>query len=183
MISAISVIPDIEKTVTVDFKRPGELIYLVGNTYPEFTNPKVNPLQGIKIFRAMHQVIKSGLVSACHDLSEGGLAIALAEMCFAGRVGVEVFLDKIGLAGEKTMTDNECVRLFSESNTRFICSVRKENKQRFELMMGDLAYFKIGKTVVSDTMKMFGAHNKPIVNLRLGEIEKVWKISLSLSIE
>ncbi len=197
LISAISVIPDIEKTTTMDFKKPDEIIYLIGDTYPEFTNPKVNPSQGLKVFRALHKAIKSGLVSACHDLSEGGLAVALAEMCFAGGIGAEVYLKKTenltAKARNKENTKEKFLRhsrdfvsswlnfvlLFSESNTRFLCSVKKENKQRFEVLMKNLPCFEIGITTKSDVMKAFDANNKALVNLKLDVMEKTWKNSLS----
>jgi len=199
LISAVSVIPDINKTVTMDFKRPDESIYIVGITYPEIDTPKVNPLLGKKIFGALHKAIKSGLVSACHDLSEGGLAIALAEMCFAGNVGAEVFLNKIkntteALSHKETQRKSSVfseplclggesfinnILLFSESNTRFCVSVSKQNKTKFESLMQKLPYADIGKTLSVNMMKIFGVTGKQIVNLKLKEMEKVWSNSLS----
>jgi len=192
LISAISVMPDIEKTATMDFKRADELIYLIGKTYAEFNAPKVNPRQGIKIFQAVHQAIKSGLISACHDLSEGGLAVALAEMCFASGVGVEIYLKRLMKPQiSRISTDfsldpsNQSnpwlnnVFLFSESNTRFLVSVSKQNKTKFESIMKNLPYAEIGKTTSSDIMKILGINDKQIVNLKLRDMEKVWRTSLS----
>jgi phosphoribosylformylglycinamidine synthase len=196
LISAVSIIPDINKTITMDFKRPDELIYIIGKTFSEFDAPKVNPQLGIKIFRALYKVIKSGLVSACHDLSEGGLAVALAEMCFAGGIGAEVFLKNTTEAQrhrEKTRKDSvsskslclggESVMLFSESNTRFLVSVPKEHKSKFELFMNNLPCAEIGKTVSSDRMKIYGVKGKSIVNLELKKMEKVWSNALSSAIQ
>lgn len=179
LISAVCVIPDIRKTVTMDFKKPDELIYLIGKTYLEFNTPKVYPMQGIKIFRALHKAITSGLVSACHDLSEGGLAIALAEMCFAGQVSAEVFLQKI----KELSVDDDNALLFSESNTRFLCSVPMENKQRFEAIMKNLPYAEIGMTTSTDTMKIFGTYNDLLANIKLNNMEKIWQNSLSLALK
>ena len=178
LISAISVIPDIEKTVTMDFKRADELIYLIGKTCAGLDAPKVYPHQGINIFRAMHQVIKSGLVSACHDLSEGGLSVALAEMCFAGGIGAEVFLRKIKAVSEQRIADKDNVLLFSESNTRFLVSVSRQNKAKFESIMKNLPYAEIGKTTASDMMKISGINGHSIINLKLKDMEKAWRISL-----
>jgi phosphoribosylformylglycinamidine synthase len=199
LISAISVIPDIEKTITMDFKRAGEIIYLVGKTYVELDAPKVYPAQGIKIFRAIHQAIKSGLASACHDLSEGGLSVALAEMCFAGGVGAEICLKRTLLTAEHAENAKNCgqeifsatlatsavnnIILFSESNTRFLVSVSKQNKAKFESLMKKVTYAEIGKTTASVMMKIFGVNDKSIVNLKLKEMEKVWLTSLSLAMK
>jgi phosphoribosylformylglycinamidine synthase len=179
LISAVSVIPDLNKTVTMDFKRADELIYLIGKTYPELDAPKVNPRLGIKIFRALHKAIKSGLITACHDLSEGGLAIALAEMSFSGPVGAEINLKQ---AVTKDRSYDSAI-LFSESNTRFLVSIPKEIKAKFESLMSNLPYALIGKTTSSDTMKIFGVKNQLIVNLKLKEMEKVWSTSLSSAMQ
>ncbi|MBS4016237.1 MAG: phosphoribosylformylglycinamidine synthase subunit PurL [Candidatus Latescibacteria bacterium] len=221
LISAVSIIPDINKTITMDFKRPDELIYLIGkmplslrgsksdrsnlrglpHSLQSFAMTaeeilKFNPRLSIKIFRALHRAIKSGLVSACHDLSEGGLAIALAEMCFAGGIGAEVFLKntteaqrhrektrKDSVSSETLCLDGESVLLFSESNTRFLVSVPKEHKSRFESLMKNVPYTEIGKTILSDRMKIYGVKGKSIVNLELKKMEKVWSNSLSSAMQ
>lgn len=195
LISAVSVIPDINKTVTMDFKRPDELIYLIGKTTSmttEDTMLRFDPHLSIKIFRALHKAIKSGLVSACHDLSEGGLAVALAEMCFAGQVGAEVLVKnttetlshrekekKNSVSSESLCLGGESVMLFSESNTRFLVSVSKEHKSKFESIMKNLPCVEIGKTALSDMMKIYGIKGQQIVNLELKKMEKVWSGSLS----
>lgn len=203
LISAVSIITDINKTATMDFKCPDELIYLIGVTYPElagseylrkfpilacrqdrlpnfqFPIPRVNPRLGKKIFRRIHKAIKSGLISACHDLSEGGLAIALAEMCFAGEIGAGIYLKKV--VNQDCISDDEI--LFSESNTRFLVSVPNQNKTKFDSLMKKLPYAVIGNTTSSDMMKIFGLKGQPIVNLKLKEMEKVWQTSFSSAIE
>lgn len=127
LISGVSIIPDINKTVTMDFKRGDDLIYLVGETYPEFYNPKVNPNLGIKIFRALYQAIQSGIVVACHDLSEGGLAIALAEMCLAGEIGAEIFLENLKINWSRLDSNNDNKNTSSnKSHTRFLNTAPKK---------------------------------------------------------
>ncbi len=96
-----------ETCVTMDLKGPGNLLYLIGETKDEMGGSHYNLVNGLtggnvptvdkemapKIFRALHQAIKQGLILSCHDLSEGGLAVAAAEMAFAGGVGVELKLN------------------------------------------------------------------------------------------
>jgi phosphoribosylformylglycinamidine synthase len=192
LISAVSVISDITKTVTMDFKQPDDLIYLVGNTYPEFTSPKVNPVLGKKIFRAVHKAIKTGVVSACHDLSEGGLAIALAEMCFAGNLGAEIYLKRMkpqiftGFSFNPPNRPNPWLNnvfLFSESNTRFLVSVHPSDKTKFEQAMKNLPCFYIGKTTSSDKMQVLGVSGKTIVNLAVKDMKKRWQTSLGSALK
>ena len=76
-----------------------------------------------KTFAAMHRAIHAGLVRACHDLSEGGLAVAAAEMAFAGGFGAKIDLQAMPCDDDLDAAS----RLFSESNTRFLCEVRAEN--------------------------------------------------------
>ncbi|MEM6799023.1 MAG: phosphoribosylformylglycinamidine synthase subunit PurL, partial [Planctomycetota bacterium] len=111
LISAMGQIDDVAKCVTMDFKAAGNAIYLVGVTRDELGGSHfalVNELAGgqppvvdaeaaKRLFAAVHKAINSGAVAACHDLSEGGLAVALAEMAFAGGLGAAVDLDAMPL--------------------------------------------------------------------------------------
>ncbi|MEO0092229.1 MAG: phosphoribosylformylglycinamidine synthase subunit PurL [candidate division WOR-3 bacterium] len=181
LISAVSNIPDISKTITMDFKQPGDLIYLIGKTYPEFNNPKVNPRLGIKIFRALYQAIQSGLVSACHDLSEGGLAIAVAEMCFAGEIGAEIFLKNIKATCPSTQNHDD-VCLFSKSNTRFICAISEAHQDKFEKIMKNLPYTLIGQTNASDVFQVYDKDHLLIINLKIQIMKNIWQTALSKSL-
>ena len=183
LISAVSVISDITKTVTMNFKQSDELIYLIGDTYPEFDTPKVRPVLGKKIFRSLHKAIKSELVSACHDLSEGGLAIALAEMCFASNIGAEISLKSSMLTTHYSLLATNDVLLFSESNIRFLVSVQRVNKTKFEQMIKDLPYFCIGKTTLSDRMIIKGVKRNIIVNLAINDMKSKWQNSLGSAIK
>ncbi len=94
----------LRKCVTMDLKQPGNLLYLVGETRDEMGGshfalvndlaggqvPTVDAEQARETFAAVHRAIHGGLVRACHDLSEGGLAVAAAEMAFAGGLGAQI---------------------------------------------------------------------------------------------
>jgi len=86
------------------------------------------PPRGPALYRALHQAMRADLVRACHDLSEGGLAVAAAEMCIAGRLGLELTLH----------AEDPTVTLFSESNGRFLIEVRPANCESFEAHFGGL---------------------------------------------
>src|SRR5438128_5388225 len=104
LISALGRVPDVRRCVTMDLKEPGNLLFLIGATKNELggshfhlvhgltggTVPHVNRLQAPNLFRALHEAISAGLVRSCHDVSEGGLAAAVAEMALAGDVGADL---------------------------------------------------------------------------------------------
>ena len=101
LISALGQVDDVAHCVTMDLKEPGNLLFIVGLTKDELGGshfalvggcsggevPKVDAELAARTFAAVHQAIAAGTVRACHDLSEGGLAVALAEMAFAGGLG------------------------------------------------------------------------------------------------
>src|SRR5205814_1671856 len=121
----------VRRCVTMDLKEPGNDLYLVGLTRNELGGshfhlvtgstggepPQVDVELAPSVFAAIHSAIAQGLVRSCHDLSEGGLAVAIAEMAFAGGVGVDL-PDLARMPGVERDTDD--VRLFSESTTRFL---------------------------------------------------------------
>ncbi|MDP9465335.1 MAG: AIR synthase-related protein, partial [Actinomycetota bacterium] len=128
VITAIAHVPDANAVVTPDLKHAGDVVVQVGATACEFggshfakvhemtigaTVPGPDPDAPIR-YRRLHQALRSGRVLACHDLSEGGLAVALAEMAIAGRLGLSIDT----LPGPDPVS-----ALFSESSSRFVCEV------------------------------------------------------------
>ena len=138
LISAVSV-TDTTKIVSMDLKEEGNEVYVVGRTYDELGGSCYYDLSGktganVPMWRPeskrdmerLSEAMRAGLVRSCHDCSEGGIAVAAAEMAFAGNVGLKMELDDV-----TRNTDNELKILFSESNGRFLVEVRKENGDKF----------------------------------------------------
>src|SRR5262249_42079779 len=104
LISALGQVPDVRRCVSMDLKHPDDLLYLVGVTKEELGGSHHHLVNGLgggavpavdlelapRLFRKVHEAISGGLLRACHDCSEGGLAVAVAEMAFAGGVGADV---------------------------------------------------------------------------------------------
>src|SRR5439155_175334 len=126
-------------------KSPGDWIYLVGETREELGGahlwkvigkppkghvPRVHVSRAQEIFAYMHQAIKKGYVRACHDLSEGGLAVAAAEMAFAGELGMSLDLARAPAASRLS----EIALLFGETPSRFIVEVPPVAKKSFEIL-------------------------------------------------
>jgi phosphoribosylformylglycinamidine synthase len=127
LISAIGLIEDVGQAVTMDLKAPGDLLYLVGAFQPRPAGVPGLPPGAPAAYRALHRAMQSGLLRACHDLSEGGLAVAAAEMCIGGRLGLE-----LALPG-----DNPRLALFGETNGCLLVEVRPADAPAFESAMAD----------------------------------------------
>jgi len=186
LISAVAVIDNVEKAITMDCKRKGDMIYIVGTTWNELGGsqyygihgyvgnrvPRVDPRKGKALMDALTAVMENGLVSACHDLSEGGIGVAAAEMAFAGSLGMVVHLGKVPLG--EVINRDDCV-FFSESNTRFLVEVAPEDRQRFEGMMTGVEFAAIGEVTDKGELEVFGLNEQLLLSTPVGELKEAWQ--------
>jgi len=142
LFSIIGKIDDVRKAVTSDSKRPGDLVYILGMTREELGGseyfasrgligngvPRVDQRAATSLYRALHRTMEKGWVASCHDCSDGGLGVALAETAFSGGLGMTVDLRRVPMEGIER-TDS---LLFSESQTRFVVTIHPENREAFE---------------------------------------------------
>ena len=197
LISAIGQVDDVSRCVTMDLKEPGNLLYLVGVTRDELGGshfrrvacdalpggcvPQLDPHLAKKTFAAMHRAIHAGLVRACHDLSEGGLAVAAAEMAFAGGCGLDIDLQAVPCddslpspSGRGAGGGGIAARLFSESNTRFLCEVRPEHAAAFEAAVAGAAYTRIGQVTESDRL-IVRSGDANVIESDLAALKEAWQ--------
>jgi len=186
LISAVAVMDNVEKAVTMDCKRKGDTIYIVGTTWNELGGsqyygihgyvgnrvPRVDSRKGKALMDALSAVMEKGLVSACHDLSEGGIGVAAAEMAFAGGLGMVIHLGKV-LLGE--VIDRDDYVFFSESNTRFLIEVAPEDKQRFEGMMSGADFAAIGEVTDKGELEVYGLNGQLLLSALVGELKEAWQ--------
>jgi len=186
LITAIGVTPDIRKTVSMELKQPGNLIYLVGKTYPELGGshyyqhkgflgknvPKVRLEPAKKTMDLMTEAIDSGYLRSCHDLSEGGLAVASAEMAFSSGYGMELHLKNVPRTNETWRNDS---LLFSESNSRFLVEVSEKRREEFEALMKDTVCAEIGRVKKDGYLSVYGLNGKQVVYAGLTELRRRWK--------
>jgi phosphoribosylformylglycinamidine synthase len=184
LISAIGRVPDVRRCVTMDLKEPGNTLFLVGITREELGGSHyhlVNRLEGgavprldlagaPAIFRSLHHAIRLGLVRSCHDLSEGGLAIALAEMAFAGGIGADV--TDTGRAFGLNADD---ALLFSESTTRFVVEVRPDKVSAFQECLRDVPLTRLGHTCKEQRLRIAGLEGEWIVWANLKDLQEAWQ--------
>ena len=198
LITALGQIDDIEQAVTMDLKEPGNVLFLVGRTEAELGGshyemvegresrvegqgrvPRVDFETAPRIFAGLHTAIRRGLVRSCHDLSEGGLAVALAEMAFAGGWGAEIDLTDLVVSTGIYLDD---WLLFSESNSRFLVEVRTDAVDRFQAALqaaGAPHAVRLGTVVPEGTLRVVGPDKAVVIDAPLDELKACWQQPLA----
>jgi phosphoribosylformylglycinamidine synthase len=188
LITAVGIVPDLRATVSMELKAPGNLLYILGDTYPELGGseyyklkgylgasvPKLNASKARKAYYNLTKAMGEGMVKSCHDLSEGGLAVAAAEMAFASDCGVELDLK---VAPNKQVSRDDFM-LFSESNSRFLIEVAPRDRGEFEDLMRK-SCTQIGEVTKKERMLVHGLNGKVVVDADIAELRDVWKKTLS----
>ncbi|MDL1955637.1 MAG: phosphoribosylformylglycinamidine synthase subunit PurS [Candidatus Desulfofervidus auxilii] len=188
LFSVIARIEDVRKVVSMDVKRPGDLIYILGMTYDELGGseyfaehgfignnvPKVNAKTAKRLYLNLHDAIMEKIIASCHDCSDGGLGVALAESAFAGGLGMEIDLRNVPYEGEKR---NDYI-LFSESQSRFIVTIHPEYKEAFESFMTDCVFAQIGQVRDDEQFIVKGINGETIIKTDIYVLKEAWKNTL-----
>jgi phosphoribosylformylglycinamidine synthase len=186
LISAMSIVDDIDKCVTMDLKRAGNLLFVVGRTNNELGGshyykesghtganvPKLDLTMAPQIASRMASAIADGLVASCHDCSEGGLAVALAEMAFAGGLGVSTGLRGLPKSKDCSRTD---AQLFSESNSRYIVEVTPKNFDAFAKKMLNLPFGQIGTVTEARHLVIKDEDGRNVVDAEIDVLKRAWQ--------
>jgi phosphoribosylformylglycinamidine synthase len=191
LISAIGQVPDVRKCVTMDLKEPGNVVFLAGTTRLELGGshwmvsrgrdegraPQVNPELGLAFFRTVHEAINRGLIRACHDLSEGGLAVALAEMAIAGGLGLDVSLRDVPCDDDAA---HDAALLFSESPTRFLLEVKPDRVRELMDLFGPLPLGRLGEVTGADVSRVVvrGLDGGSVIDVPLPDLKSAWQSPL-----
>ncbi len=185
LITAIGIVRDVRKCITAWFKKQGNPIYIVGKTRRELgaseyynmlgfigkSVPKVYADEAKKNFALVQKAIEQELLKACHDVSEGGLAIAIAEMCLAGS-GALIDINKVPYEGER----RNDFALFSESNSRFVVEVKGNREEDFLELARNVGacVAKIGEVQGSKCLEIKFKGGR--VAIDVGEMRKAWRL-------
>ncbi len=223
LISAVSIVDDVRRCVSMDLKSSGDMLYIVGMTRCELGGsqfslatqgarsdfrdagvsaeassrstgtasrapapaepalvasvdctdaPSMDAPAALAAFRALGSAIQAGLVRACHDLSEGGLAAAAAEMAFSGEVGVELSLHRVPTA---SIGMSDVAVLFSESNSRFLVEVERRHAEAFESALRPCVCACIGTTIAERVMRVNGLAGGVVIDLGLADLKEAWQ--------
>lgn len=187
-IMGIGLIEDVRKSVSVPFKKENEFVYLVGKkTSEEFGGSEyfnLRQIQGGRVpqtdidllkrcMNGLLTVMDKNLVSACHDVSEGGIAVCIAEMAMGNKIGVKIDVEKI------PGSVREDILLFSETTTRWIVSIPKYHQKDFERMLSsaNTPYSLIGVTI-GDHVK-FLMNETSLINEHVNTLYECWSTGIS----
>ena len=166
LISAVSIMNDVKCAVTMDLKTPsatGSELWLIGESEPD--RAVVDLSLAARIHRCVAEAIRAGFVLAAHDCSEGGLAVAVAEMAIAGNVDVRL-----------TMTDH----LFAEGASRYVLEIRTEDVEPLRKTLGDVPSVRIGSAQASDVPKfvLVGGKERGDASLTVEALRETWQAPL-----
>jgi phosphoribosylformylglycinamidine synthase II len=191
LISSMAIVPDVRQAVTMDLKTPDNLVYVVGETRAELGASLYYRLHGgmgtsvpapvpdaVETMRTLHGAIQGGLVRACHDLSEGGLAVAAAEMACAGRMGLEIDLNDLPRTAEVAFDDAasaDAVALFSESCARFLVEVAPENADAFEEALTGRPVARIGQVTDGGALRVRGLAGDTVIERSIQDLLRAWQ--------
>lgn len=179
LISSIGVISDATKTISLDAKFPGDLVYVLGETHDELGGseyfalhkaignsvPQVDAHKNLKLYNALHNCIQSNLIASAQSVGRGGLIIALAKTAMGGLLGMELSLPKSNLRAD--------FYLFSESAGRLVVTVNPKNKREFEkaiphTFLGTVTtkpQFIVDKLIHTNVNKLLNAYRSTFKNL------------------
>ena len=174
----------------MDVKQPGNLIFVVGLTKNELGGshyykvhnelganvPKMELETSVEISRRVAKAIGQGLVRSCHDCSEGGLAVALAEMAFAGGLGIEADLRGLAVSSDCTKTDT---MLFSESNSRYLVEVEPQNFDAFAKLMLNLPFGQVGEVTEGKKLLVRDKDQNVVIDAELDGLKAAWQKPLA----
>jgi phosphoribosylformylglycinamidine synthase len=189
LITAVGIIPDIRHATSLDLKVPGNPVYIVGKTFRELGGshyfrltgtlggfvPQVRFPQAKDTMDTIIEAIDRRLIVACHDISEGGLAVAAAEVAFSGGVGLSLDLKEI--PREKTVNRNDLL-MFSESNSRFLVEVPEKHAKEFESIVANVPHASIGRVIKDHSLLIRGLQGHQVVAADTQELLARWKMDL-----
>jgi len=187
LISALSIVPDVTKVVASDWVCAGSTLYVVGETKQHFGGshyyllnkweggsvPRPDLQQAPQLMRALHRAIQAGTVRSCHDLSEGGLAVAAAESAFGGCLGATLSLQRVPhqLASD-SKADRDTTLLYSESPTRFLVEVAPEHCAAFEQHLQGFPCSAVGSTRAEGTLEFVGTNGVTLSSIDIEDLRR-----------
>ena len=188
VITALGIVPEMSRCMSADFKKEGNSIYLVGETKQELGGseffaqknfqggevPKLDPIAAATLYKAVNRLTDQSYVRACHDISQGGLAVCLSEMCFARGLGAAIIFADEDVDTQTKITSE----LFSESNSRFLMEVDHGEEDKFEKMLRGHPYKKLG-VVLNGRVRLENKSGKVFADLSTADCYSAWRSTFS----
>jgi phosphoribosylformylglycinamidine (FGAM) synthase-like enzyme len=190
LVTLLGAVENVQKTVSTDFLDAGDLIYILGETNGELgctfferlfpacqfgAAPDVDLAKARQLYHALARAISGRIVRSCHDCSDGGLAVAVAESCLGGRLGARLQLSHLpGRLAGYPANEYAARALFSESGGRFVVSVRRDDRERFEDTLSGCTWRFTGEVTQGDKLELV-VGTETVLAVGLSEIEMAFK--------
>jgi phosphoribosylformylglycinamidine synthase len=201
LVSAIARVPQSTQAMTMEFKTPGDIIYLLsagtlglaGSQYEELQGwssdwlPTLDLAQAIAMYKRLHHAIATGWVRSCHDLSEGGLAVALAECVIGSKLGAKIEAERV-IAASTCASDCSAsatglnkrmdVALFAEGPARIIVTVDPAQQRSWETLVAGFDCHKLGVVEQMSRLRIISAVGKPVLDMTAEGLAHAWRTPL-----
>jgi phosphoribosylformylglycinamidine synthase len=192
LVSSISVIKDYNKTLSLDAKFSGDFIYVLGETKNELgaseyfeligehengkpyignSVPKVDASKAYNLYSVFNKAVEEGLISSSIPINSGGLGVALAKTCIAGKLGARVDLTQLNKAEN---VDRNDFALFSESQSRIIVTIAPENQEKFERLFKNVSFARIGQ-ITNNEFVIIGLNGSEIIRNDIDNLTTKYK--------
>ncbi len=207
LVSAIGKVPDIERVVTMDFKSVGDHIFVVSagalglaaTTYAGNMNwtssllPELNLEQAALLYQTIFSAMQNNLIESCHDLSEGGLAVAVSECIIGSNLGAELNAEAVVAAAENGARFHDLLRermdvaLFAEGPARLLVSVSPANLEAWLALWPEqkelasdskISLVEIGKVTASGLKLVDKARKGELIELDNATLKQAWQATL-----
>jgi phosphoribosylformylglycinamidine synthase len=187
LFSALGIVPDVRRAVTMDAKAAGDLVYLLGETRDELGGseyhgllgektgcvPQVRPDDAKARYRALARAISDGLVRSAHDCADGGLAVAVAETAFAGGLGMA--LDVAALPEAASLAP--ATLLFAETPSRLVVTVSPDRQPAFEQALAGTRCVLLGEVTRAPRL-VLGHGDETWLDEPLAALKDAWQAPL-----
>jgi len=192
LITAVAIVPDVRRAPGTSLSHPGDLLYVVGPTSANLGGshlallgeapqgddalPALDLIRSRRTLRALALAIRRGLVRACHDLSEGGLGVALAEMAIGGERGLRLDLARIPTDGARPLPPEAA--LFAETPSRFAVAVAPRKAAAFARALAGVPLAQAGVVAEDDRMVILAGGGQPIFDINIETLSRAWHTPL-----
>ncbi len=202
LVSAMGRVPDIDAALTMEWKSAGDLIYVLSaaslgfaaSTLAEILDwspaslPDINCINAAHMYREIHNAIKAGLLKSAHDLSEGGLGVALSECCIGSNLGAHILTHRMASAAAACVKESDPLTrelltrldfaLFAEGPARILVSIAAENQKEFESIFEAFSCIELGRVTQESRLRFTNAQQEEVFNVEVSELLDAWQTLL-----
>jgi phosphoribosylformylglycinamidine synthase len=186
LFSVVARMPDVRRAITMDVKQPGDRVFILGQTRDELGAseyyamhdtignrvPQVDAQGARRLYTALSHAVQRGLVNACHDCSDGGFAVAAAEMAFAGGFGMHLDLRRMPHTPD---IDRDDTLLYAETASRFVVTIPPQHRDAFCQAMQGCLIGELGSVLATPAFTIVGRQGHTVVQSDIASLKEAWQ--------